>query len=262
MPFDPKLTEEVRLSFRDELREARLKAQKDAEAFEDIVFVLERLGALLSPDAIGLKQKYPAIAGVAGNSPLASEVPEAWRELHTPFEKLYDLVREARNGAMHENAIARYTTDRAIELSIVLENALMNGNDKVSDFMVRNPVCAAMWQPLSFIRQTILASSFSCLPVEARDHAKSWHLVSDKAVALYLGLRPNGVESKELLQKPLKDAVAETDGLKLIQAITSQDTDAVEKVLRVWDGKEGLPVLVMRRETDELVGIVTPYDLL
>jgi hypothetical protein len=107
-----------------------------------------------------------------------------------------------------------------------------------------------------------IASSFSCLPVEARDHATSWHLVSDKAVALYLGLRPNGVESKERLQKPLMDAVAETDGLKLIQAITCQDTDAVEKVLRLWDGKEGLPVLVMRGETDELVGIVTPYDLL
>src|ERR1022692_4520437 len=99
MAFDPKLTEKVRLSFRDELREARLKAQKDAEAFEDIVFVLERLGALLNPNAVGLRQKFPAIAGVASESPLASAVPNARRELHTPFAELYDLVREARNSA-------------------------------------------------------------------------------------------------------------------------------------------------------------------
>ena len=68
------------------------------------------------------------------------------------------------------------------------------------------------------------------------------------------------MKSKDLLLKPLEQAVNE--GLKLIQASTCRDTDAVEKVLRVWDGKEGLPVLVMRGETDELVGIVTPYDLL
>ena len=98
--------------------------------------------------------------------------------------------------------------------------------------------------------------------MEAGDDTKSWQLVSDKALALYLGLRPNGVLFKARLLKPLKDAVTEPNGLKLIRATTCQDTDAVEKVLRVWDGKEGLPVLVMRRETNELVGIVTPYDLL
>ena len=32
---------------------------------------------------------------------------------------------------------------------------------QVSDFMVRNPVCASMWQPLSFIRQSMLVNSFS-----------------------------------------------------------------------------------------------------
>ena len=48
MLFKSKLTKEVRLNFRDQLRDARVKAQKDAEDFEEIVFVLERLGTILS----------------------------------------------------------------------------------------------------------------------------------------------------------------------------------------------------------------------
>jgi len=149
MLFKSKLTKEVRLNFRDQLRDARVKAQKDAEDFEEIVFVLERLGTILSEALVGLGKKAPSIFSVASDSPLFSEIPDAWRELHTPFAKLYDLVRQARNDAMHEGAAARYATGHAIEVSLVLENALMNGYDKVSDFMVRNPICAAMWQPLS-----------------------------------------------------------------------------------------------------------------
>jgi hypothetical protein len=269
MELDSKLTKEVRLSFRDQLREARFKAQKDAEAFEEIVFVLERLGTLLSPGSIGLARKLPSIVVIASDSPLFySGVPDASHEMLAPFERLCDQVRQARNDAMHEGFAARHATARAIELSIILENALMNGFDKVSDFMVRNPTCAAIWQPVSFIRQTMLATSFSCLPVNTAppDSKPQWKLVSDKAIARYLGLRPNGVELKDRLFKPLGKAIDDgDDGLNLINAsnnLTCREEDPVSKILQTWRDEGGLAFLVVRGDSDELVGIVTPYDLL
>ena len=144
----------------------------------------------------------------------------------------------------------------------------MNGLDKVSDFMVRNPTCAAIWQPVSFIRQTMLATSFSCLPVNIAppDSKPQWKLVSDKAIARYLGLRPNGVELKDRLFKPLGKAIDDGDDrLNLINAsnnLTCREEDPVSKILQTWRDEGGLAFLVVRGDSDELVGIVTPYDLL
>ena len=184
----------------------------------------------------------------------------------TPFEKLYDFVRQARNDAMHEGAAARHATTHAIELSIVLENALMNGYDKVGDFMVRNPVCAALWQPLSFIRQTMLVTSFSYLPVKAGTETKPvWQLVSDKAAARYLRLRTIGVPLRDLLVQPLEQAIK--GGIKLLTARTCNATDPVNTVLEKWDAlsdreSDGQMVLVTRGNSVELLGILMPYDLL
>ena len=139
--------------------------------FEEVVFVLELLGCYLREERGDLWRYRPFIVELACCSPLFCATAGACREVHTPFPQQYDLVREARNERMHDGAAARHATSHAIQLALVLEDALMNSYDNkvsdftVSDFMVRNPVCASMWQPLSFIRQTMLTSSFSCLPV-------------------------------------------------------------------------------------------------
>ena len=229
MPRSPEISKEVALAFRDQLREARLKAQADAEAFEDIVFVLERLGCYLNKKQGDLGKYKERIVGVASRSPLFYTVPDAFRELHIPFPILYDRVRRARNDAMHGGAAARYATSHAVELALVLEDALMNSYDKASDFMVRNVICAEMWQPLSFIRQTMLASSFSCLPVKAEQDGKPlWELVSDKALAQYLRCGSNGGLLKDLLVQPLKEA--KRNGFTLLEARTCGATDAVRDV--------------------------------
>lgn len=44
--------------------------------------------------------------------------------------------------ALHEGALARHLTVNAIELSVVLEEAIVSELHQVSDFMVRKPVCA------------------------------------------------------------------------------------------------------------------------
>jgi len=266
MPLNVELSREVALSFRDQLRDARSEAQRDAEAFEEVVFVVERLGCYLSGRQGDLGQYKPHILGLASLSPLFYAVPDTFREVHTPFPQLYDLVRQARNGVMHEGAAARHATTHAIELCLVLEIALMNSYDKVGDFMVRNPVCAALWQPLSFIRQTMLSTSFSYLPVNAGTETKPvWQLVSDKAVARYLRLRANAVPLKDLLVQPLEQAIK--GGIKLLAARTCNATDPVNTALEEWDAQsdnesDGQMVLVTRGNSDELLGILMPYDLL
>src|SRR5439155_14524227 len=117
---------------------------------------------------------------LAAVSPLFDSIPQRWRHLHTPFSVLYELVRRGRNAAMHEGASARHLTLHAIELALVLEDALMMGMDQIGDYMVRNPVYAALWQPLSFVRQEMLVNSFSYLPVAIEERSgKDWRLVSD-----------------------------------------------------------------------------------
>lgn len=270
------LNKEVALGFRDQLREARFKAQKDAEAFDEIVFVVERLGCYLKEQQGDLWKYRPFIVELATCSTLFCATSGARREVHTPFPQQYDLVREARNDRAHEGAAARHATSHAIELALVLEDALMNSCNtdsdfKVSDFMVRTPVCASMWHPLSFIRQTMLTSSFSCLPVNAGTNDKPlWQLVSDHEVAIYLRRKPNGRRPKDLLVYSLEKATKHDhdNKLSLITPFRFRATDAVEDVLEKWCAREGKPeqnahpVLVTREGTEELLGILSPYDLL
>jgi CBS domain-containing protein len=252
-----KIPPEIALHFRDQLRDARALALRDAEAFHEIVFVLERLGAYLE-GRIGDLGKYRGkLCRVPASSPMAVDVPSKLPELHSSFEVRYELVRKARNSALHDGALARHLTVNATELSLVLEEALMNANHRAADFMVRNPVCAHLWQPLSFIRQTMLVNSFSYLPVPILERGKtSWQIVSDFGVAQYL--RRDGEVSKDRLVQTLQQAVDE-GGLPLLPAKTCGPDDKVQDVLRV---SEGFPSLVLSTNDKQLLGILTSFDLL
>src|SRR6266853_4206847 len=133
------INREVKIYFLDQLREARAIALRDAEAFEEIVFVLERLGGLLCSSVcparkknkkgedktVGLAHKGKHLIKQANDySLLANEVPSNFPDLHMSFEKLFHLVKESRNDAMHEGAFARHLTTHAVELSIILEDSL------------------------------------------------------------------------------------------------------------------------------------------
>ena len=119
--------------------------------------------------------------------------------------------------------------------------------------MVRNPVCAELWQPISFIRQQMLANSFSFLPVKRA--AGDWCLISDLDIATYLG--PDALKRKPRLAQTLNAA-------KIPLQLTKPcaiDTPLEEALRRL--GKDGKPLLVCRQEQDQqiLVGIVTAFDL-
>src|SRR5713101_3812343 len=105
-----KLGSKEAINLRDQLREARFKARKDAEAFEEVVFVVERLGCYLRKEKGDLGKYRPFIVELAALSPLFCAAAGRCRDVNTPFPQLYELVRMARNDRMHEGAIARHAT--------------------------------------------------------------------------------------------------------------------------------------------------------
>jgi hypothetical protein len=116
------MTIDEALHFRDQFRQARATALRDAEAFEEIVFVLERMGSFLTGKIQALGRYEAAISAVSLQSPLAAEIPDHQPEFHSEFKVLYNLVRQGRNDALHQGAFARYLTAHAVELSLVLED--------------------------------------------------------------------------------------------------------------------------------------------
>lgn len=258
------LTRDAAVYFRDQLREARAIALRDAEAFEEIVYSVERLGSTLTNriGTLGSHEYRTAIAQLARQSPLAEELPLQWRDCHIPchipFQALYRSVQDARNDALHQGAFARHLTIHAVQLALVLEDALVHDLTTVGDYMVPNPVCAAGWQPVGFIRQAMLANSFSYLPVRIESSQQvAWHLISDYAVAQYLQ-NGNRDDRKKRLATLLRDALGA--GIEPVLApMCTADTPIADALTK----SKGGPVLVHRKDSiDELLGIVTPFDLL
>jgi len=238
---------------------ARDAAFRDAEGFQSILFTLEKLGQFVSHKTGSLSEYSSALRSIASDSWLADEIPAAYRDLHTPFQKLYDLVREARNEAMHQGAYARHLTDHAIRLSVVLEDALMANASKVSDFMVTDPVVALPWQPLSYVREKLLTHGFSFLPIWIADRSgPGWFLISDYAVTKYLRVSDKKIRSQRLATR-IQQAVS-TEQIKLIPCLTCNPDSIADEIVSRFDGK---PVLVVDElRPDNPLGIITAFDLM
>jgi hypothetical protein len=246
---------EVASFFRDQFRQARATALQDAEGFQEIIFVLERFGVYLIGKIKDLGKYGEAIEREAMSSPLADAIPVQHNTWHSKFSTIYELVRDARNDALHQGAFARHLTNSVIQLALILEDALMSNASTVGEFMVREAICASFWQPLSFIRQQMLKNSYSYLPLLSENEGHpSWMLVSDYHVAHYL----RQGDRKARLAKTLESAI--TEGLVLEQANTCFADTSVVEALKMSEGK---PVIVIDSEhPDRLVGIVTSFDFL
>ena len=250
------------MHFRDELRQARADTFKDAEAFDQVLFAMERLGSFLAGKSGALKEFEPYLQCIANRSPLAEDVPKQLQNWHAPFNNLYDLVRVARNDAMHQGAFARHLTTHAVELCLILEDALMADVSRARDFMVTNPMCAQPWEPISAIRRTMLITAFSFLPVSMNSDAhQGWHLLSDLAIAKYLRGAPSSKARSERLVTSLEQAVKMD--LQLTPAKTCYPTEDIVSVINLIAGHAGFPVLVIDNgRLQELRGLITPFDAL
>ena len=217
------LNEEQKEFYRDQLRSARYAALAD-EGFQAVIHALESIGrqimgkalsfGLYKGETLSLWRYKDPLSCLAHDSPLAIEVPSKWRAYHTEFLSLYDELKDARNDAVHQGAYARILTDHAVDLTIILEDALMSKCSKVSQFMVRDVVEAKLWQPVSYARQQMLKHSFSYLPIWFENEEK-WKLISDYSVAKYLPSvfsRTNGERASSLQLKTQLKKAMETTG--------------------------------------------------
>ena len=267
---------EVALYFRNEFREARTAALKDAEGYQQILFVLERLGAYLlgggccedheHKRANGLSAyKTCILALVKKYHPFQGKPPD---DYHTASESLYKMVRLGRNDALHQGAVARNLTSHSVQLSLMLEDVLMSASksEQIKDYMIRRPVCAESWQPVSFVRQMMLENSFSYIPVYMRKkkcaEERSWHIIADYHIATYLQF--SGCH-KKLLAKSIEEAIG-SNRMAREEAFTAYPDETIQTVLEryVLGPRQGKPILVVKKRDncDELLGIATAFDLM
>jgi hypothetical protein len=257
----PEMTRGPAIAFANQLRSARLAALGDAEAFDGIIHALERIGSYLSEERLGDQGKpgnlgqYSDLKQLASSSAIATETPNQFRNILTPFAELYDLVSVARNDALHQGAFARHLTKHAIELAIILEDALGGYMDLlVMGFMVRNPVCAEFWQPLGFIRQQMLANSYSYLPALGEDG--SWRIVSDAAVATFLGPERKGPTRAKRLASQLKEMWSDLPAAAFID-----EKAGLSEALNRFQSTRDPVLLILSPGRKDLVGILTAFDL-
>lgn len=248
------------LFFRDQLREARASAGRDSEGYQEVLFALERIGIRLRGKMSTLGGYRAHLCDLAAQSASARSLPTRWPEFHMPFDDLYDEVLRARNDALHYGAFVRLLTVHAVQLTMILEDALMADAKQVSHFMVRSPASALLWQPISFVRQVMLANAFSYLPVfDPSISPGKWRLVSEGEVAKFLRSAQTNEERNKRLATALKDAV-QGEGLKLHETKTVPPDTPLQLVL---DALSKYPVLVIKGENpEELLGIVTASDVL
>lgn len=253
------MDQERALNFRDQFRDARYGALADAEGYQKILFVLERFGSYLLGRQGDLgKYECPVRLFVKCYHPDAGCPPA---DHSIGFDTLYGLVREGRNDALHQGAAARILASHSIQLSIMLEDALIGTvvscGDTIKNYMVRDPVCAYLWQPIGFIRQVMLERSFSYLPFRCEE---TWYVVSDWDIVGYLQIcdrKKNCI--KKILSRTLECARQCTEEYFHREVLVVAPNDAVSDVLPKCCGR---PILVKRDGCEDLLGIVTPFDLL
>ena len=257
------MTPESALTFRDALREARMKVLANAENYRELLFVLERLTThLTGKDFLGNPENKRCIVRLAEHGALQGKLAASDTGELSAGE-LYELIRHARNDAMHEGAVARNLAAHLVQLGVTLEDALMHiaGNSKAKHYMVRDPMTAEPWEPLAFVRQKMLVHSFSHLPVRIDGR---WKIVSDHGIAVYLWT--DGACVKKRLRQRL-DCAAE-GALEARRAVVVNPDDDVCAVVKAHEEsiRRGEPILVEAKIKSEdrkiLLGILTPFDLL
>lgn len=245
--------------FRDQFRDARAKVLANSEDFDGVVQTLERLGRFISSgDGNGLGSLVGPLQDLAQMSPLACSVPLRQPNYHMTISTLLESVRVGRNMAIHEGALARRLAAHSVECALTFEDALEGKMKEIGEFMVRSPVEAASWHPLSFVRQAMLTGSYSYLPVRYPEgEAGTWKLISDVSLARALRSSDHQVRAHRLSMS-LGDAVSQ----QLVKLDTPELVPIGAEVEAIASTLRSLPILVVGKDPRELIGIVTAFDLL
>lgn len=261
-PKPKKLSDTERLYYRDQLRSARYAALADSEGFLAVCFALESLGLRLTGRKADLGAYQKRLKQIAEDSVVLSELTERFPSTFTHFDALFELVRTARNDAMHTGVYARHATAAAIELCIGLEDAVMKETHLqrrlVKHYMVKSPITVEAWEPVAHARQLMLTYSFSYLPVRVGE----WKLVSETSMARYIQSSSSSKDWAESLATSIQDAQGQ--GLELVKAQVVALDDEVQTLLGEHSGsRDTEPRLwLVVDSTSKLRGILSPFELM
>src|SRR5436190_8510800 len=127
------LTNSQRVDFLGRIRASRALVLQDSESFREASTVLEHIGQVVGGKiGSGLKDYQAAIVSLANHAGEPKEQEE--------IKRSFNVVREARNKAVHDGAYARHLNSRLIDLLLLLEEGIVMNMDRVEDLMVRTPV--------------------------------------------------------------------------------------------------------------------------
>jgi hypothetical protein len=240
------LTDQQRRHFTQRIRDARSAILADAEAFLPMIHVFESLGHHLAPHtkAYGLGADQEPLTVLAAAAPSCPTKDEARR--------LFELVRSARNDAVHAGARARHLARSVTRFSLLLDEAMSHTLPFVDDFLVSPVVMGEPWTTLREARSVMLEGQFTFLPVLLHDQ---WKLISASSIARYLASVPSSTREQEL-RRTLQD-LAPT--LAPATAVCLKRGMSVASAVEQMRGEE--PALVLT-ETKGIEGIITAYDLM
>jgi len=217
---------------------------RDSEAFHEASRALEHIGLVFS------KKVSSGLAGYRG------AIIELAGSYGAEANALFEVVREARNSAVHDGASARNGSVCLVELILLLEAAIVEKMTRAKHIMVRNPVIAETWHQVHQVRRTMLTNSFSALPVMVTSGGKEvWMLVSDVDLVKYLS-KATDKKAKDVLKTKTLDEAMRSGGFGVRAECCSADTLLPEVVKIV--GR--FPVLVT--EGDRMLGLISAFDLL
>ena len=86
---------DAELYCRDELRRARAAVLRDSEAFTEVIFAIERMGAIAHAQGGTMQSFGPALKAIADRSPLAKHSPQAaphWHMSSRPYTNWYERL--------------------------------------------------------------------------------------------------------------------------------------------------------------------------
>src|ERR1019366_6600678 len=118
------LTPEQCVDLLGKCREARALVLSDSESFDDACRCLEYVGQVVHEgvrNGLGAYEKGIIWLGLYSGHP------------EDEIARLFEVIREARNKAVHDGAWARHLSSRLVDLLLITEEALVKDLTKVGD---------------------------------------------------------------------------------------------------------------------------------
>ena len=239
------ISRESKVELLTKLRTARYLVLRDAEAFHEAATCLEHIGQVVCGEIRnGLESYRKEILALA---------QQTKRHNDEDISRLFKVVREARNDAVHVGAHARHLNTRLIDLLLILEEAITSSTLAVKDLMVRTPVVAESWHLVAHVRNAMLANSFSTLPIwERTESGGCWWILTDTALMKY---------KRVAGKKDMTVEKAVSQGWLPLESATCVQPDT--PITEVVEKMNHLPILVTDATCESrLLGIVSAFDLI